>query len=240
MTTAAGAGTYAATLTADNGVARNLAGYTSPKKQAITKVQIMGANATYIDIARSAHQGENLTLMPVADTLADAVKSIDIADIMGGKGIIVDLNEVLTINVTVSGNATVLVFIELDDKIATVNAKAVRAAGANAAVAATPTDTGGNVPTGMNPNKTYRPRAVYATSTTIQNLTLSLNDSDCISLDGQTAIVSGQGYQKLRDEQAAVMQGTGNVYAQTFKAFITASAADAANVQFIGVIFECN
>jgi len=240
MVTAAGAGTYAATLINENGKVRNLASYQANKKYGITRVQIMGANGSHICIDRSSHEGEDLTLIQIADTLADQFKEIDFVDILAGAGVVLDENEGLSINVTVTGNATINIFVELDDKIKTVNAKAIRVEGSAAAKANELVDTGGNVPTGMNPNKTYRMRATYATSTTIHVIVYSINDSDYIFVPGKNAILTGQNYDTLSKDQAEMLTGTGSDYVQTFMAFIVATAADAANVQFLGIIFETN
>lgn len=240
MVTAAGAGTYAATLIRDNGKVRNSDAYTSDKLQAITRVQIMGANGMHTVLARSSHPGDDLDLIQIADTLADQDKVIDLIDILDGKGVELKASEALSLTVEVSGNATINIFIELDDSVPRVNAYAVRVAGTDAAVASTGVETGGNVPGAMNPIKTYRMRAIYATSTSIVSMDIGVNGNGLIHTPGQNAIVTGQKFQKLTKDQATLMIGTGSEYVNTFEAWITATAADAAAVQFLNPIFECN
>lgn len=237
MTTAAGAGTYASNLISENGQVKNLAGWVAPKKMAITKIIPMGAAGDYSVINRSAHQADAITFVHPADTLADYDKEIKIDDILGGQGIVVDANETLTLNNVVTGNATINVLIELDDTIKSVNARGVRAAGANALVANVPTETGGNIPTNFNPNALYRMRASCLKSTSIQTAYAMLNGHSC-ALPGSNAILTGQGYSIISKEGCAVLSGSGATWQSTYFQYVTGTAADAANVQLFYFIFE--
>lgn len=240
MTTAAGAGTYAATLIRDNGKVRNADAYTANKRYGITRVQIMNAGGSYITMSRSSHQEDDITLEQIADTLADADKVIDLFEMLGGKGVVLEANEGLSIDVTVTANSTIDIFVELDDTIPVTNAYGVRAAGANAAVANTCVETGANVTAAMNPNKKYRARGIYFTSTTIINAQLGVDGNGLVTVPGQNAILTGQGFTVLKPDQAKVLEGTGSTYQSTFECWIAATAADAANVQVINIVFECN
>ena len=240
MTTGAGAGTYAATNVSVNGKTKSQATYVADKNYGITKVQIMGANGSYITVARDGHPGDDLNLIQQADALTDAQKMIDIYELFNQKGITLDKGEGLSMTIAVTANATIDVFIELDDSVSRVNGKAVRVLGSNAAVANTPVETGALVPGGFAPSDVYRGRACYFTSTTIQNMSIGLNNKGLCVQPGQNAILTGQGYTKLDNKQAELMTGTGQEYSATFEAWINATAADAANVQILGMIFEKN
>ena len=238
MTNAAGAGTYAANLISEDGQVKNLAGFTAPKDYGITKIIPMGANGSFSTFARSAHQADNLVITHPADTLADYDKEIPI-DKMLNAGIIINANETLTLTNTVTGNATINVLVELDDSIAKVNARGIQVAGANAFVANTPTETGGNVPANFNPNVQYRLRGIAFLSTSIQTAYAMLKGSS-VALPGANAILSGQGYSILTPEQAKVMTGTGADWVNTFFLYATGTAADAVGVQSINMILETN
>lgn len=237
MVTAAGAGTYAAALISENGAVKNQAAWVANKAYGITKIIPMGANGSYSCIHRNDHPADDITLTHPADTLADYDKVIDIQDIFGGQGIAVNASESITINVTVTGNATINILIELDDAIKVVNARGVRAAGANALVANTPIETGANIYANFNPNVEYRMRGVALLSTSIQTAYAMIKDN-AIALPGANAILTGQGYAKLTDSQAKILTGTGADFTNTFSLYVTATAADAANVQFWCVLFE--
>lgn len=240
MVTAAGAGAYDAALISENGQVKNQAAWTAPRQMAITKIIPMGANGNFSTLARNAHAADDITFVHPSDTLADYDKVIDILNMFGGKaGIVVDQGESITINTTVTGNATINILIELDDSVTKVNARGIQAAGVNALVANTPTESGGNVPANLNPNVTYRMRGVSLKSTSIQTAYGMLKGS-ATALPGSNAILTGQGYSKLDSDQAIVMQGTGAEYLATFGLWVTGTAADAANVQFYYIIFECS
>lgn len=236
MTTAAGAGTYAMTLISEDGTVKNQAAFTAPKDMAITRIIPMGANGSYSTMARSAHQADNSVFDHPADTLADHTKTIDFMELMG-QGIEISANEQLTFTTTVTGNATISLGVELDDTVKKTNARCIRAAGVNAAVALTPTESGGNVATNMNPIAKYRLRAARITSTSIQHVELKLG-TNTILVPGVNAILTGQGFVKLSDDQASVMTGFGAEWQSTFNAWLTCTAADAANVQFLNMLFE--
>lgn len=238
MVTAAGAGTYAATLISEDGQVKALAGWTAPKQYAITKIQPMGANGDYSCFARSAHQADDITFVHPADTLADYDKVIDIVEMFGGKaGIVIDANETLTLTNTVTGNATINVQVELDDSVTAVNARGMRIAGANALGANTPTETGGNFAANLNPNATYRIRSQSLKSTTIQ-MAYAMLKGNSTAMPGSNAILTGQGYTTLSKQQAEVMTGTGAEFTNTFFLYVTGSAADAANTQLFYFIVE--
>jgi len=240
MTTAAGAGTYASTLISENGQVKNLAGWTAPRKMAITKITPMGANGDYSCFARSDHPSDNITFVHPADTLADYDKVIDVVEMFGGKaGIIINPNEGLSLTNTVTGNATINVQIELDDSITAVNARAIRIAGANAFVANVPTETGGNVAANLKPNSAYRVRSFCFQSTSIQMAYAMLKGNSC-SLPGANAVLTGQGYTALTDEQAGILEGSGAEFTNTFLLYATGTAADAANVQDIYIFMEAS
>lgn len=237
MVTAAGAGTYAAAVISEDGQVKNLAGWTAPRAMAITKIIPMGANGSYSCLARNAHASDDITFMHPSDTLADYDKVIDFYAMLGNHGVEVAANETITMTCTVTGNATINVLVELDDTVPAVNARGIRVAGAAAAVANTPTETGGNVATNLNPNASYRMRGLNFTSTTIQTAYAMIGGA-ATALPGANAVVTGQGYATLDARQAAVMTGKGSEFQSTFSLYITATAADAANVQIISIIFE--
>lgn len=236
MTTAAGAGTYASTLISEDGQVKALAGWTAPKTMGITKIIPMGAAGSHSTIARSQHASDDITFTHPADTLADYDKEIPI-DKMFGAGIIVEANETLTLNNIVTGNATINVLIELDDKIKTCNARGIRIAGAAAYVANVPTETGGNVAADLAPNTEYRIRGACLLSTSIQTAYAMLNGQS-VALPGANAILTGQGYAILSKEAMEAMTGTGSEFAATFQLYATGTAADAANVQFYNFLLE--
>lgn len=240
MVTAAGAGTYAAALISENGQVKNQAAWTAPKDMAITKIIPMGANGDYSTLARNDHQADDLIFVHPSDTLADYDKVIDIVEMFGGKaGIVVNKGESITLTNTVTGNATINVMIELDDSITRVNGRGIRAAGVNALVANTPTETGGNIPADLNPSTTYRARGVSLKSTSIQTAMGVLKGAST-ALPGSNAILTGQGYSKLDKDQAEVMQGTGAEWDSTFGLWVTGTAADAANVQLWYIFMEAS
>lgn len=237
MTTVAGAGTYASTLISEDGQVKNLAGFVAPRDMAITKIIPMGAAGSYSCFARNDHPGDDITFTHPADTLADYDKEIDIREMFGGAGIVINKNETLTLTNTVTGNATINVLVELDDTIRRVNARGVRIAGATAFTANVPTETGGNVAANMNPSTEYRLRGCALLSTSIQTAYAMLKGLS-VALPGANAILTGQGYKLLSPEAAKVMSGTGADYTATFALYATGTAADAANVQFYCLIFE--
>lgn len=235
---AAGAGTYAMNLISENGQVKNQASWTAPKKMAITKIQPMGANGDYSCIARSDHASDDITFVHPADTLADYDKVIDIASMFGGKaGIVINQAETMTLTTTMTGNGTINIQIELDDAVTAVNARGIRAAGANALVANTPVETGGNLIANLAPNSTYRIRGACLESTTIQMAFAGVKGS-YTSIPGANAVLTGQGYATLTSDQAAVMQATGAEFTSTFALWVTGTAADAANVQIFYLIME--
>lgn len=229
----------AATLISEDGQTKSSNLWTANKKWGITKVIIMGASTTYVTLTRSGHSADTMVLMPPADTLADLKKTINLAKILGGKAVIIDAKEGLSVTATTSGATTTNITLELDDSMATTNARAVRAAGTTAMVANTPTESGANVVTGLNPNGTYRVRGTYLTSTSMQSMVMRLGNN-YIALPSTNAIQSGQGYTTLTTDQATLMTGEGSEYTSTFSLWGVASAADAANTQFFGVIFEAS
>lgn len=231
------AATIAMSLISEDGQVKNQAQWTAPKNMAITRLIPIGATGNYSTLSRSSHAADNIVFVHPADTLADQDKNINIIDYLGGKGIEVLANESITMTSTISNSGTTSVLIELDDSVGAVNARMVRAAGANAAVALTPVESGANIVTGLNPNAKYRMRAFWATSTTIQHVMVKLNNN-CIAMPGKNAILTGQGHTKLSDDQAAAMTGTGAEFTSGFSAWITCVTTDAANVQVFNILFE--
>lgn len=240
---AGGAGTYTIPLANEDGNARASNFWTAPKPMGITRVIITGANGNYISMARNAHQADTMQLAQQADTLADLKKTIQLSKILGDgkspKGLEVLGDETLTITATMTGNGVISILVELDDTIPVVNAIGIVQAGVNAAVAYALTPTGANIAAGMDPKKNYRLRGVYFTSTTILGVVLRMK-TNYVSIPGQNAVLTGQGYTKLAAEQANVMVGTGSEYRANYEASILCSAADAAAVQRLHFIFEVN
>lgn len=235
---AGGANTYTIPITNENGQARNANSWTSPKKQGITRVIITGANGNYITISRNAHQADNLGLAQLADTLADAKKTIQFQKILGGKGVIVDADETLSITATMTGNGVISILVELDDAIPTVNAIGIVQAGVNAvATGYVLQPTGANISTGMDPKRTYRLRGTYFTSTTILGVVIRMREH-YITLPGQNAVLTGQGYTTLADNQADKLTGTGSEFRAQYESFVLCSTTDAAAVQRLHFIFE--
>lgn len=243
MTTAAGAGTYAAPLISEGGAVKNQAGWVAPKAWGIAKVLISGAAGSFITIQRNSHTADNIVLQQLADTIVDLKKTINIAKILGaaGKPTAVEVlqGETIAITATVTGNSTISITLEMDDSLPVVNCRAVRVAGANAAVALTPTETGANIIVGLNPNANYKVRGCYLWSTTAQDYQMQLGNQS-IALPAQNAILTGFGYTKLDDQQADVMAGSGATFASSFSLWAKCVAADAAAIatQCYSVIFS--
>lgn len=234
MTTAAGAGTYAATHNRDGILTKNATYYKASKPQAIVGITIMGANALRIIMYRDGHQADDIYLPAIADTLADLKKKIPIKDLLDNAGIELLANEQLSMDIVVGGNATVNVEIELDDACQRTNVRGVYAAGANALNANVATETGANVVSGLNSNANYKPKATYITSTTMQSAAMGFQGGEIELLETQTAVVSGQPMYKL----ASLPTAKGEKYKTDFVLLALGSAADAANTQVIFVLFE--
>lgn len=240
MTTAAGAGTYAMTLIAENGVTRNLTTYRTPSAMGICKVKAMGANGVRFTITRAGHAADTLVFPQLADTLADVNKEIDIEKLLDGAGIELTSGEDVSITSTVSGNATITLVIELDDAITRVNVRAPRVAGAAAAIAATPVETGANLRAALSSSARYTLKAIFATSTTIEHLItrFTVKGRELYeAVDTPGALLTGVGNYGKLDKP---ITGTGAEFGTDFALDIIASAADAANVQDIYALFETN
>lgn len=240
MTTAAGAGTYAATLIYENGITRNQTTYTVPKAMGIVKAKAMGANGLRYTLTRSGHPADTMVFPCLADTLADMAKEIDIEKILGGAGAELIENENLTMTVTVGGNATVIIVLELDDAVQRVNVRAPYVAGAAAMVAGVPTETGANLRAALSTTARYELRALFVTSTSIEHLitrwTVQGQES-YEALETPGALVTGLGNYAALDRPIV---GTGSQYVTDFYLDEEASAADAANTQQIYAIFATN
>lgn len=240
MTTVAGAGTYAANMTSENGVVRTAATWRVPKSMALMKVKAMGANGLRFTITRSAHVADTLVFPQLADTLADREKEIDLEKLLDGAGIEFIEGEDVTITVTVGGNASVNLFLEFDESKQRVNVRAPRVAGAAAAVADTPTETGANLRAALGSANKYVLKALLVTSTTIQGAITRFTPTgqeSFESIDTPGALVAGAGNYAKLDKPVS---GTGAVFGTDFYLDVVCSAADAANVQDIYGLFETN
>lgn len=240
MTTAAGAGTYAMTLISENGVARNLTTWRTPAAMGICKVKAMGANGVRYTITRTGHAADTLVFPQLADTLADVNKEIDLEKLLDNAGIELLAGEDVTITSTVSGNATITLVIELDESITRVNVRAPRVAGASAAVAATPTETGANLRAALSASARYTLKALFVTSTTIEHLIsrFGVKGRELYeAIDTPGALLTGVGNYGKLDKPVA---GTGAEFGTDYALDIMCSAADAANLQDIYAILECN
>lgn len=236
----AGAGTYAMTLIQDDTAVRSQATYTADREYGMTNLIITCTLGNYITITRSDHQGEPIALAIPADTVADYNKSINLREILGGRGVIINKNETVSITVTTTGNSDCNILMELDDKIDKTNAHGVVAAGLAAAVAYTPVETGGNMVSALRPNGNYRLRGLYVTSTTLLNVALGRPKIGFIGVQGQGAQLLGHDYTTLTKEQVEIVSGTGAELNAEMQTWITCVAADAAAVQRLHFIYECD
>lgn len=235
-----GAGEAAALLQYEDGVARGgLAVWTAGKAWGIVKVSVMTANALGVRIVRGGHQGDDVTIPCCGDTLADFEQSVDLKDLLDGAGIDVRANEVLNF-VSIAGAAcTTSIVIELEDNCPRVNVRGLRVAGAAAAVADVPTETGANIRAGLSNDGTYKLKAMLFTSTTIQKVMLRWTKQGEVTnqcIDGSPALAAGAQFRKLKTP----LRGTGATFGTDFFAEILATAADAAAVQDIFALFETN
>lgn len=234
---AGGAGTYTIPFISQNGQVINSNTFTVPKDMAISRAAFVSTVGTHAIIARSSHTENPLHIPALSDSGADYEQAVDF-EAMIGKGVVVLGSEVLSAQGLVSGNGTMWVFIELDDTISKADFRMVRAAGANAAVAATPTETGANVCTALAPTKKYKLRALYCHSTTPLKVSIGMKDGTLTDFNAHTALLIGHKFSIVNPRQQTTLEGLGSEWIANFRAYIVCTAADAAAVQFFYPLFE--
>lgn len=237
-----GAGTAAALLQYEDGIARGGAGaWTAPKDMAVTKMSIMGANAVGATMIRGGHTADNVTIPALADTLADVNKVVDFKDLLDGAGIDIKSGEVVNFQSIAGAATTTMLMVELDDSVPRVNVRAPRVAGAAAvAVALVPQETGANLRAALSTTSRYSLKAMFLTSTTIISVfhRWTKNPGATVQMTpGAGAIVSGlSNYSKI----GTPLIGTGADFNTDYQLEILCTAVDAAAVQDIFAIFETN
>lgn len=238
---AGGAGTYNLGLVAENGrvVAQN--DWKAPERCAIVKVSSIGLTGIYSTIARNGHPGDDLSVPTLADTGADFEDQLDLEKMLGGKGIIVNSGESITVSSTCTGNGLLNCDIELDTSVPAGNHRLVQVAGANAvAVADVAIETGGNFRAAaiLVPGTRYTAKAVYSLSTTQHFALIGFEKKGMCRIPGHTALLLGHRMYVLPPSAQRMMTETGEYYQSQFRWYVKATAADAANTQRLFVLLE--
>lgn len=234
---AGGAGTYTIPFISQNGAVINLNSYTVPKKMAISRVAFVSTVGTHGIITRSSHAEDLFHVPALSDTGADYQQAMDLEK-MFGAGLVVESSEGITCQGLVTGNGTMWVFMELDDSLTGKNYRCIRAAGANAASATAPVETGGNVCAALAPTKEYTMCALYFHSTTPLKISVGMKNGELTDVNAHTALLIGHKFATMTEKQKLILKGKGSEWQSSFRAYVQCTAADAANVQFFYPVFE--
>lgn len=229
---AGGAGTYAVPTVMVNGVATANAGWAAPEKVGLVRVMFLSTVGTSGIINRNQHAQHVLTVPVLADTGADYEQHLNFEDMLGGKGIVVEKGETVTLQAVLTGNGVVYAYAEYDSLAQTVDASCLRVAGAAAMVAGIPVETGGNLrAAAFEPNTKYQLHAVYWLSTTAIRVAVGLTAGKLVDGRAHTAVLLGHKMDVLTDRAKTLLTGTGSEWTANALVLASATAADAANTQ---------
>lgn len=234
---AGGAGTFTIPFISQNGAVINTNTYTVPKKMAISRVSFVSTVGTHAIITRSSHSEDVFHVPALSDSGADYQQAVDLEK-MFDAGLVVEGSEGITVQGLVTGNGVMWVFMELDDTTPGKNYRCIRAAGANAASATAPVETGGNVCAALAPTKKYTLCGLYFHSTTPLKISVGMKNGELTDVNAHTALLIGHKFSTMTEKQKLILSGLGSEWQSSFRAYVQCTAADAANVQFFYPIFE--
>lgn len=204
----------------------------SPGFRSITSIGIQGADCQYIRIVRSSHPADDIYLPCLAATGAVQNGVIDL--VKHNAAIDIKAAEVITVYGYQDSGGAQIVNAHLTVSTGPgKNLRGIRVAGTAAAVASTLTASGGsNVVAALDPNLSFKLRASFLHSTTMYGATIEGSDKMAIQLPGNTDVGLGIPLHWL-PENATV--GGKN---QQWITSVAATAADAANTQYIYLLWE--
>jgi len=238
LNNAGGAGTFIVPAVMMNGITIVGDRIVMPEKAALVRIACMSAVGTWFLFSRMGHTANPVVLPTLYDSGGDYEQHINLEEMLREHGIAVDAGEMVQVSAALTGNGTVYVFEEYDTEVPGVNCFGIRVQGSAAMVAGTPVESGGNLRLALfSPLVNYTPVATYFHSTTAIRGSLGLTSQKLVDIRGHTGVVLGHKMDVLTPKQQSLLTAPGSMWTNLSLFFGSATAADAANTQFLYVLF---